>query len=300
MKNKILLCMVVILFVVYLSKGSVIEDTSFLDYKLVIKDLSTNKTVDINMEEYLVGVVAGEMPISYEREALKAQAVASRSYALYKSKNRKTDYDLTTDNKTQVYLTNDQLKTKWGSKYDENLKLVNDVINDTKGEIITYNNEVISAYYFSMSNGMTENSKDVFNENKPYLVSVSSLENNSLKNYSREISFSLNTFCSKLSIKDCLKIDIGNITYNDTHHVTSITINNKKYTGIELRKLLGLYSTDFIIKHDNNKIIITCNGHGHDVGMSQYGANLMAKKGYNYIEILKHYYTGVEIEKINV
>ena len=300
MKNKILLCMVVILFVIYLSKGSVKENTSFLDYKLVVKDLSTNKTFDINMEDYLIGVVAGEMPASYEKEALKAQAVASRSYALYKSKNRKRDYDLTTDNKTQVYLTNDQLKKKWGSKYDEYLKKVTDVINDTKGEIITYDNQVISAYYFSMSNGMTENSKDVFNEDKPYLVSVKSLENNAIKNYSRELSFSIKSFCSKLSIKDCSKINISNINYNDTHHVKDIRINNKLYTGLDLRKLLGLYSTDFNITINKDNVIITCIGHGHDVGMSQTGANLMAKKGFTYKEILNHYYTGIEISKINV
>lgn len=300
MKNKLLLLIVVILFVVYLSKGSVNKDTSFLDYSLVIKDLSTNKIFEINMEEYLIGVVAGEMPASYEKEALKAQAVASRTYALYKSKNRKGEYDLTTDNKTQVYLSNEELKRKWGSKYDTYLNKVTDVINETKGEIVTYNNEVISAYYFSMSNGMTENSKDVFNENKPYLVSVTSLETKDLKNYSKVINIPLKDFCSKLSIIDCSNIVVNNIKYNNTHHVTYITISNKKITGTDFRKLLGLYSTDFSIKVKDNEIEITCNGHGHDVGMSQYGANLMAKQGYSYKEILKHYYTGVDIEKINV
>ncbi len=299
MKNKILLLIVVILFVVYISKGSVNKDTSFFDYKLVIKNTATNSTFEINMEDYLVGVLAGEMPVSYEKEALKAQAVASRSYAYYKSLHRKNSYDLTTDNKTQVYINDSDLKIKWGSNYDNNISKIKSAIKETTGEIVTYDGKVISAYYFSMSNGMTENSKDVFNENKPYLVSVSSLETNGLKNFTKSKSFTQNDFCKLLSIEKCDYIKVNSIIYNNTHHVSNITINNKLFKGTEFRKLLNLYSTDFTVLI-KDKIEISCNGHGHDVGMSQYGANLMAKEGYSYKEILKHYYTGVNIEKMNV
>ena len=300
MKNKILLLFVVILFVIYISKGSIQDNTSFFDYSLVIKNTTTNEMFEIKMEDYLIGVVAAEMPASYEKEALKAQAVAARTYAYYKSFNKKGDYDLTTDNTTQVYIDNNKLKKKWGSKYDEYYSKITAVINETKDEVITFDGGVISAYYFSMSNGKTENSIDVFNENKPYLVSVDSLENESLKNYSRTNIITKLDFCNKLSLKNCNNIKVNNIVYNDTHHVSLITINNISFKGTEFRKLLKIYSTDFSIEINKDEILIKCNGNGHDVGMSQYGANLMAQKGNNYIDILKHYYTGVNIEKINV
>ena len=303
MKNKILLFVVVLLFVIYLSiekVGSVSNNTSFSDYKLVVKNLSTNQLFDINMEDYLIGVLAGEMPVSFEFEALKAQAVASRTYAYYKASNNNLDYDLTTDNKTQVYLDDKDMRLKWKDNYEKSIKKIKQAIKDTTGEIITYDGNAISAYYFSMSNGMTESSKEVFNENKPYLVSVTSLENNQLKNYSFVKTISIIDFCQKLSLTKCEKIIVNDIQYNETHHVTKVVINNNEYTGIQFRKLLNLKSTDFKIETNSNEIKIITNGHGHDVGMSQYGANLMAKKGYTYKDILKHYYTGVDIEKINV
>ncbi len=299
MKNKILLCLVVILLIIYISKGSIQEDTSFFNYSLVIKNTVNNTTFEIDMEDYLVGVIAGEMPISFEKEALKAQAVASRTYAYYKSINSRNTYDLTTDNKTQIYLDNESLINKWGINYEANLQKVKEAVQETENEIITYDGNVISAYFFSMSNGQTENGAEVFNENKPYLVSVSSPENNTLTNFQRSKTFSKTEFCKLLNLKDCKKITINKALYNNTHHVTKIIINNKEYKGTEFRKLLNLYSTDFVIDI-NNDILITCYGHGHDVGMSQYGANIMAKEGYNYQEILKHYYTGVDIEKISV
>ena len=191
------------------------------------------------------------------------------------------------------------MKEKWGVNYEANINKIKDAINDNKGEMITYEGDVISAYYFSMSNGMTENSKEVFNENKPYLVSVSSLETSNIKNYTRTKTFTKDNFCKLLSLSDCGSIKINKIEYNDTHHVSNIKVNNQSFKGTEFRKLLSLYSTDFTISI-KDKIEIACNGHGHDVGMSQYGANLMAKQGYNYEEILKHYYTGVNIEKMNV
>ena len=298
MKNKILLLIVVVLFIIYIriEKRSN-KETPFFDYELVIKDLSTNKSFNIKLEDYLIGVLAGEMPTEYNLEALKAQAVASRTYALYKKTTNTKDYDLTTDNTTQVYLTNEQMHEKWQNNYQKNINKIKKAINDTKGEIITYDDKIISAYYFSLSNGYTEDGKTVFNEDKPYLKSVSSPENTKTKNFTREKTFTKKEFCNLLSLKDCSNISIDKITVNETHHVSSIIINSQSFEGTIFRKKLKLYSTDFIIDNKDNQITITCNGNGHGVGLSQVGANILAQNGYNYEAIIKHYYTGVKIQK---
>ena len=299
MKNKILLVVVVVLGIIYVYIRSFVKETPFyVNNELVIKNTETNVIENVFMEDYLVGVLAGEMPASFDIEALKAQAVASRTYAYYKKNTSNKDYDLTTDKSTQVYLTVDEIKQKWGVEYEYYLNKIKEAILSTKDLVVTFQGEIISAYYFSMSNGYTENATSVFGEDKSYLTSVSSKEDTSNKNFNVNISLNKQDFCQKLSI-NCEKIEIKNVIKNDTERVERITINNKVYSGTEVRKLLNLRSTDFNILVNDNIIEINTNGYGHGVGMSQYGANQMAKEGYSYQEILKHYYTGVEITSIN-
>jgi len=261
------------------------------------KDKSNPYTLDL--EEYIIGVVAGEMPASFNMEALKAQAVASRTYAMYKMKNL-NNYVLSTTINDQVYLSVEQMKSKWGNDFDYYYNRVKSAVDATKGQVITYNDNLIIAYYFAISNGYTDNATNVFNENKSYLVSVDSKwDNETLNNYEYTKTFTKNDFCQSLEIS-CDSITIEKENRSNANRVLEISINGKTLKGTEVRSKLGLRSTDFSINIRENEIDITTKGYGHGVGMSQYGANGMAKDGFSYIEILKHYYKNIEIKKINV
>jgi len=303
MQNKILILLVVILvpFAVISFKK---DGTNFNLQKnnnnitVRIKDVDNNKVINIDLEDYVVGVVAAEMPASFEIEALKAQAVAARTYAYYKLTNSNKEYDLVTDVTDQSYITNLEMKNKWGSDYPKYYEKIKSAVTATKNEIITYNDNVILSYYFAMSNGYTEDSSLVFSEEKPYLESVASKwDNASLNNFIVEKTIEKADFCNLLEV-DCQSLEITNITRSETNRVNNITINDKVFVGTEFRHLLGLRSTDFDITITKDNINITTHGYGHGVGMSQYGANGMAKDGYSYDEILNYYYTDTTISKI--
>ena len=237
------------------------------------------------------------MPASFSFEALKAQAVASRTFAYNKINNSLLDYDNLSKDKGQAYIDQDEMKEKWGKNYKDNYEKVSKAVLDTKGEIILYENAPISAYYFSSSNGKTEESKNVFGE-KPYLLSVESPWDETSKEYKKVITISKKQFKEKLNINEKEEININNEVRNKSNRIVSIDINGKTYKGIDLRKKFELRSTDFKIKINENDIEIITNGYGHGVGMSQYGANYLATDGKNYEEIIKYYYTGVSIGKI--
>ena len=245
----------------------------------------------IYLEDYIIGVVAGEMPALFQDEALKAQAVASRTYAINMLKNNSK---LTGTIADQVYLDKQAMKEKWQDKYDEYYNKIKRLVYETKGEIVTYNNEPIKAYYFSMTNGYTESSINVFNEEYDYLNVVAS-EWDSNNSYS--MKYSKLEFCNFLNI-NCLNIEINNIIRDESGRVKSININNILFTGLDIRKKLNLRSTDFEITFDDEFVTIITKGYGHGVGMSQYGANEMAKSGKNYKEILKYYYQNTEISNL--
>jgi len=265
---------------------------------VVIKDIENSSLINLPMEEYLIGVLAGEMPASFEEEALKAQAVASRTYAYYKILTSDKEYDLTTDITTQVYLSESKMKEKWQGDYEKYYQKIKKAIDDTKGEVLTFNDVVIPAYYFSMSNGYTESALAVFGEDRKYLVSVNSQEDVTHRNYEVTKIIEKSEFCTKLNI-ECNDIVITNLERNNTQRIISLDINGLSFTGIEVRKLLNLRSTDFALKVAENNVEITTKGYGHGVGMSQYGANTMAKSGFNYEQILFHYYSGVEINDVS-
>ncbi len=301
MKNKILIIIIVILSVVAII-SSPKKETAFsnevdnTELELTIKDQEKNSEQVINLEDYIVGVVAGEMPASFNEEALKAQAIASRTYALYKMNTKTTTYDLVTDVSNQVYITEEDMLKKWGNDYNKYYTKIKNAVNSTKDLVMKYNGEVISSYYFSMSNGKTEDVALVFGESRDYLKSVDSSWDKEIKSFEKTITMSKEDFCQKLNIT-CNTITIKNISKSSSDRVESIVINNKSFKGTDIRKLLGLRSTDFEIIV-NNKIEITTKGYGHGVGMSQYGANEMAKEGATYDEILNHYYQNINISKI--
>lgn len=302
LKNKILIGIIIILLpfaVISFNKNktnfNLLKNKTVEEKKDLTIRLKTNseEVVELDLEDYVIGVVAGEMPASFEQEALKAQAVASRTYAMYK-KGQDNDYDVLVTTSDQVYLNEEQMKEKWPEGYDKYYNKIKEAVIATKGQVLNYNNEIIPAYYFSMSNGYTENSQAVFNEQKDYLVSV---ESNIEEPVFKTIRFSKEEFCSKLNIS-CDTIHIGDIKYTSSKRVESIIINDKKFSGVEIRKLLDLRSTDFTIEPNEEEIQITTNGYGHGVGMSQYGANAMAKNGSSYQDILKHYYQNTEINNL--
>ena len=307
MKNKILLSVVILLLPIAvisffhkeanfnLPKKQNVEEKN-INYTITLK-LEDGSTKRLDLEEYVIGVVAGEMPASFEMEALKAQAIASRTYALYK-KSMNNDYDVTTTIADQVYITKEDMQNKWLEDFDKYYQKVSAAVDETKGLVIKYNNEIIKSYYFAMSNGYTEDAINVFNESQDYLVSVeSSNENEITNNLVKTVELNKQDFCNKLDIT-CPKITINNIQKDSSNRIEQITINNKTFSGVEIRKLLNLRSTDFIINISNDNINITTKGYGHGVGMSQYGANAMAKNKANYEDILKHYYKDVTIESI--
>jgi len=297
MQNKILLIINVVLSLILIIISSSNNTTFFYtEPNIIIKD--NDNIESINLEEYVIGVVAAEMPASFNEEALKAQAVASRTYATYKMQISNKNYDVVTDVSDQGYITIDEMKNKWKNEYNKYYDKIKKAVNDTKGKVMYYDGKVIEAYYFAMSNGYTENAGLVFSEDRDYLQSVkSNYDNSSLKNFEVSTTFSKDEICQKLNIS-CNNFNISNINRSDTNRVNALSINDVVFEGTTFRKKLGLRSTDFTIKEVNNKIIITTKGYGHGVGMSQYGANGMANEGYTYDEILKYYYKNIKISSI--
>lgn len=307
MKKIILFTLIIILiplFIVGLNNKQEllykIKYGSINNKSIKVKRVEKQEILNVPLEEYVLGVVAGEMPASFNIEALKSQAVASRTYVLKKSENTKNDYDVLDNSTNQVYIDYDQMKEKWQANYEANLKKVKQAVEDTKGEVILYNNNLIDAMFFSTSNGYTENSGDVFSSSLPYLVSVdSSWDKNESPVFSSTKEVSKIEFLFNLGLESSDDVDISNIKKTETGRVKSLTINGKDFSADKIRSIFNLKSTSFTIKITNDKVVFNVNGYGHGVGMSQYGANGMAKQGYNYKQILNHYYKNCEIKKIN-
>lgn len=313
MKNKILCGIIVVLSVVLIGVVSFRKETNFsLEEKIqeeqIIEPLKLEETIkvydpdsqeikEMKLEDYIIGVVAAEMPASFELEALKAQAVASRSFAMYKKEHQKEDYDVVKGVSDQAFNTEEEMKKKWQDNFSENYNKVVMAVTETKSEILTFQDQVIEAFYFAMSNGYTEKSELVFQQELPYITSVeSSWDNEALNNYEVTKTFTKDEFCNLLNIS-CEQIIITEINRTDSGRVYNLKINDIPFKGTQLRQLLTLRSTDFDIDVEED-IKITTRGSGHGVGMSQYGANGMAKEGASYQEILKYFYQNVEISKI--
>lgn len=246
----------------------------------------------IELEEYLVGVVAAEMPASFNSEALKAQAVLARTYALKKiSKGEK----LTDTVSTQAYIDKNEMQNKWGNEYSKYYNKIVSAVNSTKGQVVKYNGNYIEALYHSTSNGKTENAKEVWGQDIPYLKSVDSSWDKKTTSYLKIENKEFNTLMKVLGINFDKNTNIEILSRDESDRVSEVKVADKTYTGVEFRTLLNLRSADFDISVIDNGVEIITRGYGHGVGMSQYGANEMAKLGYNYKNIINHYYTNVKI-----
>lgn len=302
--KKILGVTFLILFIPYIIVTLFIYDDEILFYGKESKKIRV-KTEDGNInaipfEEYIVGVVSGEMPAEFQLEALKSQAVAARSYAhIEMQKHVNENYDVVDTVMNQVYISEKELKEKWKEEYKEKINKIRKAVVETRGEYILYNGEIIQALFFSTSPGKTENVEEVFTEALPYLRSVdSSFENGVSPVFEEQKTFLKQDFCQKLNLKICDKIVTNLKNQTSTGRVKQIEINGQNFTGAEVASFLGLRSNYFQLEEKGSTVYVTTRGFGHGVGMSQYGAEALARKGYTYDKILKHYYTDVEIKKI--
>lgn len=273
-----------------------------IEIKLYLK--SENKVVPITLEKYVRGVVAAEMPVTFEEEALKAQAVAARTYIVRRlTLGTKTTEgaDASDDhNDGQAYSTDEQLQKNWGMlNYPKNISKINNAVNATKGQVLLYEGKPIEALFFSTSSGKTENSEDYWGKEIPYLRSVDSPWDLKAEKYAGELSLSLNEFRDKLGITTIPTSSLGRlilpIERSAADHIKKIKVGDKTFSGPDFRKLLGLRSTMFTWEVTASTITFHTQGYGHDVGLSQYGADGMAQDGKKAEEILLHYYQGVKI-----
>lgn len=248
-----------------------------------------------DMEAYLVGVVLAEMPASFEPEALKAQAVAARTYTRKVSQTGGKHGDgsvCTQSSCCQAYLSPEAYLEKGGKEAD--LEKVRQAVRDTAGECIYYEGKLIEATYFSSSGGRTEDAVAVWGTDYPYLRSVESPE---VAENGSAVTMSSEELAKRLGLETSEPVSawFQETTYTSGGGVATMVICDKTYTGTELRSLLGLRSTVFTISVEGDAVTITTKGYGHRVGMSQYGADAMAVAGSTYREILAHYYPGTEV-----
>lgn len=257
-------------------------------------------------EDYIVGVVAAEMPALFEPDALKAQAVAARTYADRKIKSGAAISDLE-KNGGQAYVSVDGMKKKWGSNFDKYYEKIRSAVYDTKGEIMVYDGEPILAVFHAISCGKTESAANIWQKDEPYLKSVDSSMDKTSNQYETEVRIPKKTVAAKLeeAKKDLvltsgdLKAQMQVIARTDAGYIKNMQIGNLVFTGLEIRQILGLRSSDFTVKEDGDNLVFSTKGYGHGAGMSQYGANCLAQEGKNYKKILEHYYTGISFSKLN-
>ena len=247
----------------------------------------------MSLEDYVVGVVSGEMPASFATEALKAQSVIARTYAL---KRIEQNQILKDDVSNQVYKDNSQLKALWGTSFDTYYNKIKKAVEATKGQTLTYGGKYIEAVYHSTSNGITEDAMAVWGNNFPYLKPVDSHWDLDASSYLKETEKEFHVLSSIIGLDFTTDTNIEVLSRTAGNRIDKIKIDDKIFSGVELRNLLGLRSADFDIRIEDGKTIITTRGYGHGVGMSQYGANGMAKEGYNYKQILEHYYPNTNIK----
>ena len=302
--KKILFFILLIVLVPYIIVAIFIEDDEIKfifkeNMKVRVRHEDTGIIEVVPFEEYVTGVLAGEMPTSFHIEALKAQAVAARSYVMKKMEyNKDRDYDVVDTIMNQVYLSDDYLRSVWKESYNDKINKIKTAVIETKGEYISYNGDVAEAFFFSTSVGATENSGEIFSKQLPYLVSVSSTWDEISPLYSTNKTISLKEFYNLLGLSYSDTLDIEKIDTTSTGRVNKIKINGNTFTGGQMIDKLNLRSSFFEITKDGENVVINTKGYGHGVGMSQYGAEGMARAGYTYYQILKYYYTGVEIKKI--
>ena len=298
-------------------KENNVEEIQMTDYdykqydtiKLLHAD--TGEIEELPLDTYLLGVVSAEMPANFEQEALNAQALVARTYTIYSivhSGGKHGEADICDDSTCcQAWISKEDRMARWDEAERElNWRKIENAVNTTAGKIITYNGEVIDAFFHSNSGGTTEAPVNVWGgTNYPYLQSVETAGEDAYSQYSSEMILTKEELKNKILAKhsdfiidysqsDCIQI----LEYTESGRVKTIKIGNLNLSGVEVRTLLGLRSANFEVSIEGENIKFAVKGYGHGVGMSQTGADSMAKQGSNYEEIVKHFYTGVEITEM--
>lgn len=290
------------------------EDETVYDYTKygTIKLLhhNTGEVEEVALDTYLCNVVSAEMPADFELEALKAQAIVARTYTIYKIQNKKHDNaDICDDSACcQAWISKEDRLAKWDEdKRESNWMKIEQCVNETKGKIITYDGNPINAFFHSNSGGKTEIPVNVWGgTGYPYLQVVETAGEEGYSQYQSEAIFTYEELLQKLKTKYAdINIDFNNdddlkiLEYTDSDRVKTVKFGNHEISGTETRTLLNLKSTNFEIIKQNGSIKFSVKGYGHGVGMSQTGADSLAKEGKNYEDIINHFYIGVDIIDVN-
>ncbi len=276
--------------------------------KLLHKD--TSQVEEVPIDEYLCHVVSAEMPVDFELEALKAQAIVARTYTIYKIENKKHEEADICDDSTccQAWISKEDRLARWEeNKRESNWEKIQKAVTQTTGLIITYENAPINAFFHSNSGGTTEIPVNVWGgTGYPYLQSVETSGEEAYTQYLSEVTFTNEELLNKLKVTHPeTAIDFANnedikiLEYTESKRVKTIKFGNIEISGTEARTILGLRSTNFEITKENGTIKFSVKGYGHGVGMSQTGADSLAKQGKTASEIIHHFYTDVEIKEVN-
>ena len=263
-----------------------------------------DKTVEMSLRDYLIGVTAAEMPVSFAHDALCAQALASLTYALYQRRHPKNALadgaDISADPAAyQAFWSTDEMRSRWGDDFEDNYEKISRAVDEVIGFEIVYGDEPAVAAFHAISPGRTESAENVWGEEIPYLVSVES-EGDSV---SPKYSSSLTVNAKELKAKLGLTADgdpaewFGEPEYSEAGTLLSVEIAGKTFTGQELRRILQLQSAAFTVDCDGDTFTFNVKGYGHSVGLSQYGADYYARQGLSWREIVAHYYPGTSVEE---
>lgn len=281
---------------------------------LSVFDTSSGKTVDMPLEEYVAGVVLSEMPVSFHAEALKAQAVAARTYALEKSKayggdgcSKHPEADVCTSSACcQGYVSESRVREKYEDDAENAIRIAREAVESTAGEAVFFRGHPICAMYHASSGGHTEDAENVYASAVAYLRGVESPGEEAYGQYSAQTTVSrddlVNAFKGDESVQlsDNLPLSeqVEVLSRSATGRATRVRVGLCAMTGSAFRRKLGLKSANFTMEFSKDAIVFSTLGYGHGVGMSQTGADAMARRGADYREILNWYYTGVEIRNI--
>lgn len=291
-----------------LSSCTVTDDFTLKGEEISVYLCNEDEVCTMNMEDYIIGVVSAEMPASFSDEALKAQAVAARTYAIRKVNNEPEQHkgaELCTDfAHCQAYIDKKQAKSNWGRDYSKNINKIKNAVLSTSGQYLAYGNEPAITVFHSCSNGITEKASDVWGGDIAYLTNVESPGDLLRKDYVSKCEFTEDEFIKKLEEFLGKTVDktlpyIENVSHTTGGNVSEIKIYGNTIKGTDVRKIFSLKSTSFELQKKDSKFVFTVTGNGHGVGMSQYGADKMAQDGKSCSEILYHYYPGTKIANLN-
>ncbi len=276
----------------------------------VIKVNHNGIVLDIPLFEYICGVVSKEMPASYEKEALKAQAVAACSYTVYRMEAVKDSpglfpehggaYVCTDPNHCKAYADSTEQRSMWGESYEQNSAKIQAAVSEVLGYILTYEGEPANAVFHAISSGKTESAKDIWGSDIPYLISVDSRQDELSEGFETTLTLGKDEALSAINTymgKDFDELTVGDIKRTEAGSVKEIILCNESFSGAAIREIFALRSENFSVTQTEDELTFTVKGYGHGVGMSQFGANQMAKEGATYSEILRKYYNGTVLQK---